>query len=262
MTDTQLKPVEAANLKGLQGIRHGFFTREGGASTGIYAGLNCGIGSNDDTDTVLENRAAVAQHLGATWPQVVTLYQVHSAEAHLVREPIAREALPKADAIATRTKGLAVGVLTADCTPVLFADAHAGVVAAAHAGWRGACGGVLEAAIAAMEQLGAERTRIVAAVGPTINQASYEVGDDFVSAVTQADRASAEFLSQPAEGGAKSHFDLPGYVEDRLSRAGLTSIERQTLCTYEGESRFYSYRRTTHRNEPDYGRQISAIVVT
>ena len=262
MTDSQLKPVEAINLKGLAGIRHGFFTREGGASAGIYAGLNCGIGSSDDTATVLENRAAVASHLNAAWPQIVTLYQIHSAEARVVEEPIAREALPKADAVVTRTKGLAVGVLTADCTPVLFAEPEAGVVAAAHAGWRGAVGGILEAAIEAMEDLGASRARIVAAVGPTINPAAYEVGEDFVASVTQADESTYSFIYQPREIGNKPHFDLPGYVEARLSRAGLSNIERQTLCTYEGESRFYSFRRTTHRKEPDYGRQISAIVVT
>lgn len=253
-------PIEAAGLLELPGIRHGFFTRAGGVSDGLYAGLNCGIGSRDDAARVLENRARVARYLRAADASVVTLYQVHSAVARAVDGAIARDALPKADAVVTRTRGLAIGILTADCTPVLFADAAAGVVGAAHAGWRGAAGGVLEAAIAEMETLGAERSRIVAAIGPTINQASYQVGADFEAALAAADTESLTFFAPG--GGGKAHFDLPGYVAHRLGRTGLKTIERQTLCTYENESLFYSFRRSTHLQQPDYGRQISAIVVT
>lgn len=254
-----IRPIVADNLS-VGSIRHGFFTRDGGLSTGIYAGLNCGVGSRDDTALVLENRARVARALGAKSTDIVTLYQVHSADALAVDGPVDRNALPKADAVVTRTRGLAIGVLTADCTPVLLADSEAGVVGAAHAGWRGAASGVLEAAVAAMEELGAERGRIAAAVGPTISQAAYEVGADFEAELAAADVESAEFFAKGARG--KSHFDLPGYVVHRLRRAGLADIERQTLCTYEHESRLFSYRRATHRQEPDYGRQISAIVVT
>ncbi len=256
----KVSPIEAESLTRLPGIRHGFFTRAGGLSEGIYAGLNCGVGSRDVTERVLENRARVARHLGAAEPHVVTLYQVHSGDALAIDGPVPREALPKADAVVTRTKGLAIGVLTADCTPVLLADAEAGVIGAAHAGWRGAAGGVLEAAIAQMEGLGATRGRIVAAVGPTINQSAYEVGADFEDALAAADANSAAFFVRGAKG--KSQFDLPGYVADRLRRARIASVECRTLCTYENESLFFSFRRSTHRGEPDYGRQISAIVVT
>lgn len=254
------KPIEAANLKGMPGIRHGFFTRAGGVSEGLYAGLNCGVGSRDETARVLENRARVARHLGAASPVVVTLYQVHSATALAVDRPIAQGAQPKADAVVTRTRGLAIGVLTADCTPVLFADNAAGIVGAAHAGWRGAAAGVLEAAIAAMEALGADRRRIATAIGPTINQAAYEVGGDFGAALAAADPASAPYFLPGGQG--KAHFDLPGYVEARLRRSGIEDVERQTLCTYEHDSLLFSFRRATHRGEADYGRQISAIVVT
>ena len=256
-----VSPIEAANLNAVSGIRHGFFTRAGGVSEGLYAGLNCGVGSKDETVQVLENRARVARHLGAASPDVVTLYQVHSATALAVEQAIPRDALPKADAVVTRTRGLAIGVLTADCTPVLFADGQAGVVGAAHAGWRGAAAGVLEAAIAAMEDLGADRAWIAAAIGPTINQAAYEVGADFEAAVAAEDPESLGFFA-PMGPNLKAHFDLPGYVEARLSRAGIKNIERQSLCTYDHESLLFSFRRATHRGEPDYGRQISAIVVT
>ncbi len=260
MSSDIVRPILAGNLAGFSTVRHGFFTRAGGCSTGLYAGLNCGIGSKDDTALVLENRARVARHLGARWADVVTLYQVHSADALVVTGPVARADLPRADAVVTRTPGLAVGVLTADCTPVLLADSVAGVVGAAHAGWRGAAGGVLEAAVAAMEGLGAQRGRIAVAVGPTISQEAYEVGPDFESALAAADVESAAFFKSGPNG--KAHFDLPGYVVHRLRRAGLSDIERQTLCTYGHESRLFSYRRATRRQEADYGRQISAIVVT
>lgn len=258
--NTDLNPMEAPSLSALKGVRHGFFTRTGGVSTGIYTSLNCGIGSKDEPSLALENRSRVARHLGATSNAVTTLYQVHSAQALAVNGVIARDALPKADAVVTATPGLAIGVLTADCTPVLFADPTAGVVAAAHAGWRGAAGGVLEATVREMEALGATRTNIRAAVGPSIGVAAYEVGPDFEAALAAADPHSKAFFSHAY--GDKAHFNLPAYVAGRLARINLTNVEMIAPCTFSNESDFFSYRRSQRRSEPDYGRQISAIVVT
>ncbi|HEX2839864.1 peptidoglycan editing factor PgeF [Hyphomicrobium sp.] len=255
-----LTPLEADSLSILPGIRHGFFTRQGGTSRGLYASLNCGAGSKDDPVAVIENRSRVAQHLGSFGDDVQTIYQVHSADAHVVDQLVPRESLPKADALVTRTRGLVIGVLTADCAPVLFADAEAKVVGAAHAGWRGAIGGVLEATVAAMEGLGAERSRIFAALGPCIGPKSYEVGPEFVAEFEQAEAGNARFFAIP-KGRKTPHFDLPSYVMHRLNQLGLRKTERHAPCTYENESMFYSFRRATHRKEPDYGRQISAIVV-
>lgn len=253
-------PITAANLSSIPGIRHGFFTRAGGVSGGLYAGLNCGIGSGDATALVLENRRRVAGHLGARHGEVVTLYQEHGKTARAVTGPVPRENLPKADAVVTATPGLAIGVLTADCTPVLLADAKAGVIAAAHAGWRGGVAGIVESAIAEMERQGAERSRIAAAIGPCIHQAAYEVGPEFEAEVVALDAGHARFFMKPTA-GAKAHFDLPGFVAHRLAAAGIGSIETVPLCTHANESLFFSFRRTTQRQEPDYGRQISAIVV-
>lgn len=256
-----LAPLTAPSLAAMTGIRHGFFTRQGGVSEGLYAGLNCGLGSNDDPERVLQNRECVAVHLGAAQREVVTLYQIHSATAVSVDGPVNRAHLPKADAVVTSTPGLAVGVLTADCTPVLFADPEAKVVAAAHAGWRGAALGVLAATVQEMERQGARRERIRAAIGPTISQKAYEVGPDFEAAFLSSAFENARFFSRP-EASSRVHFDLPGYVAHDLASLALAFVERVDLCTYENESLFFSFRRTTHRKEPDYGRQISAIVVT
>jgi polyphenol oxidase len=255
--------IEAGCLTDLHeaGIRHGFFTKQGGVSDGMYASLNCGLGSNDDPAKVLENRARVARHLGSPKPHVVTLYQTHSATALVVDKPYPRDAVPKADAVVTRTPGLAIGALAADCNPVLFADPQAKVVAAAHAGWRGALGGILESTITAMESLGAHRTRICAAVGPCINQASYEVGPEFEAEFLKVSADYAAFFHRTSP-DSRPRFDLPGFVMMRLGRVGVGTTERVALCTYENESKFFSFRRTTHRKEPDYGRQISAIMVT
>jgi len=256
-----LKPIEASCLAHLPGIRHGFFTRVGGISGGLYASLNCGPGSSDDAAHVAENRARVARHLGAGDGSPATLYQMHGATALCVEGPVVEQGRPKADAVVTRTPGLAVAVLTADCTPLLLADPEARVVAAAHAGWRGAVAGIVESAIAEMERQGAWRERIRAAIGPTISQAAYEVGPDFEAELLQgcADNESF-FLRNKANG--KARFDLTGFVEARLIAAGLAEIERQSPCTYENESIFFSFRRSQHRKEADYGRQIAAIVVT
>lgn len=255
-----LSPLQADSLSILPGIRHGFFTRQGGISRGLYASLNCGAGSKDDPVAVIENRSRVAQHLGGFADDVQTVYQIHSATAQVVDRLVPRESLSQGDALVTRARGLVLGILTADCAPVLFADAEAGVAGAAHAGWRGALGGVLEATVEAMEGLGADRTRIFAALGPTIGVQSYEVGPEFVAAFKEADAGNARFFTIP-KGRTTPHFDLPSYVMARLGTIGLRHAERQAPCTYENESMFFSFRRTTHRKEPDYGRQISAIVV-
>jgi YfiH family protein len=256
-----LQPIEAPSLSRSARIRHGFFTRAGGVSEGIYAGLNCGPGSADLPGNVAENRARAALHLGGSHPDVATLYQVHSGAAVAIDSPILADARPKADGIVTNTPGLVIGVLTADCAPVLFADPEAGVVGAAHAGWRGAVGGVLEATVAEMEKLGARRNRIIAAIGPAINQVSYEVGPDFEAALLQSCADNKKYLSRrnPNE---RAYFDLPAFVEMRLMKSGVGEVEGRSLCTYQNESLFFSFRRSQHRSEGDYGRQISAIVVS
>jgi YfiH family protein len=256
-----LNPIEARSLASPAGIRHGFFDRRGGVSEGIYASLNCGLGSKDVREHVVENRRRVGAHLGSSRGAVVTVYQVHSATALVIDQPFPAGAVPQADALVTRTRGLVIGALAADCTPVLFADPEAGIVAAAHAGWRGALGGVLEATVAAMQSIGASRQHIRAAIGPCIGPAAYEVGPAFAADFTAADPDNARFFHCPTP-GAREHFDLPGFVNARLERLGLGAVEQATACTYADPDRFFSYRRTTHRKEADYGRQISAIVVT
>ncbi|MDX2203473.1 MAG: peptidoglycan editing factor PgeF [Hyphomicrobiaceae bacterium] len=254
-----LAPLTASNLSPLAGIAHGFFTRQGGVSGGIYGTLNCGPGSDDDPDAVSRNRARVAAHLGASG--LVTAHQIHSATAIVAEAPWTTGARPKADAIVTRTPGLAVGALSADCAPVLLADPQARVVAAAHAGWRGAVGGILEATVAQMVSLGARRENIRAAVGPTIGAAVYEVGPDFQTQVLAVDAAAADCFHEPRP-GARVHFDLPRYVALRLRRAQIMVAEETPPCTYEANRDFFSFRRSQALKEPDYGRQISAIVLT
>jgi YfiH family protein len=253
--------IRAACLSEISGISHGFFTRQGGVSNGLYGSLNCGLGSKDEPASVRENRARVARSLGAEPEQLVTAYQVHSPAAVIVEKPLAPGAIPKADALVTRTPGLVVAALAADCCPVLFADRRANVIAAAHAGWHGALRGVLEATIAAMQSLGAERSRIRAAIGPCINQPAYEVGPELEAEFLRHDGRNGRFFMRPGP-VARPRFDLPRYVEQRLAAAGLDIIERHCLCTYENESLFFSCRRSAHRQESDYGRQISSIVVT
>ena len=242
-------------------IRHAFFTREGGASEGIYATLNGGIGSRDAPDKVRENRARMASALGVEPTHFVTCYQIHSPNVIVATEPWTRENSPRADAIVTRTPGLAIGVSTADCGPILFADGSAGVIGAAHAGWKGALTGVLEATIAAMEKLGAQRSRISSAIGPLIRQPNYEVGPEFVQRfVTEDDQNGRFFVNATRIGYAM--FDLPGYIRSRLERTEIQGVEDLGLCTYADSARFFSYRRTTHRAEPDYGRHVNAIALT
>jgi YfiH family protein len=247
--------LEIITARALQPIRHGFFTRRGGASSGVFEGLNCGTGSTDQSDMVRINRDRAAAAMGVAPDRLVTLHQVHSAEAVSLSAP--PEAPIRADAMVTATPGLALAVLTADCQPVLFADAAAGVVGAAHAGWKGALDGVLEATLAAMETLGAQRGRTVAVIGPTISQAAYEVGPEFMERFLDADSDNARFF---AEGkGDRVRFDLPAYGLHRLRRAGVGEAVWTRHCTYADPSRFFSYRRSLHHREADYGRLISAI---
>ena len=241
-----------------QGIRHGYFTRAGGVSGGIYRGLNIGTGSADDPALVAENRRRVAEWLGVPAPNLLTAHQVHSPDVVIAREPFAGPR-PKADAVVTDRPGIAVGASTADCGPVLFCDAAARVIGAAHAGWKGAFAGVLENTIAAMESLGARRQRIVAVLGPSIGPAHYEVGPEFVARFAAADAANARYFI-PSARPHHAMFDLNLYTLERLHRAGVQA-EKLDRCTYAEEELFYSYRRGTHRGEPDYGRQISAIVL-
>jgi len=248
--------VEVNRAAALAGVAHGFLGRRGGVSEGLHGGLNVGTGSTDTPAALAENRRRATEAVlrGAT---LVTLYQVHSADCVTVRAPIDHALRPHADALVTDRPGLAIGVLTADCAPVLLADAEAGVVGAAHAGWKGALAGVTDTTIVAMEALGARRDRIAAAVGPCIARASYEVDRGFQQRFEQADPANERFFVDGREGHAQ--FDLEAYVAHRLAAAGLTRIETLGLDTYADADRFFSYRRATHRGEPDYGRQISII---
>ena len=240
----------------LPNIRHAFFTREGGVSQGIYASLNAGQGSKDDPAYVAENRQRMAAALEAT--TLVTAFQIHSAKTVVATKPWTRDDAPRADAVVTQTPNLAVGVTVADCGPILFADEKARVIGAAHAGWRGALDGVVEAAVSKMEELGARRERICAAIGPLIRQPSYEVGPEFMARFLDAD-ASLEKFFTPAARNGHSMFDLPGFIASRLEQARIGKVHDLGLDTYADEKRFFSFRRSTHKGEPDYGRMIAAI---
>jgi hypothetical protein len=252
--------IAAPQLGAIGHVRHGFFTRRGGRSAGIYAALNCGYGSDDEAVKVAANRAIVAGRLGVPAERLLTVWQWHSADVAVARAPWDGLHPPKADAMVTDVAGMALGVLTADCTPVLLADRQKRVVGAAHAGWKGALGGVIEATVATMEGLGAARGRIAAVIGPSISQASYEVGPEFHARFVAADESHGRFFAPSARAG-HFRFDLPGLVRARLTSLGLGAVEEVAMCTYADEARFFSYRRTTHRGEPDYGRQISAIAI-
>jgi YfiH family protein len=246
-------------LSGLKGIRHGFFTRQGGVSQGVYESLNMGPGSKDDPAAVAENRRRAAESLGAQPASLATCYQIHSALARVAETPW-DDKRPEGDAVVTRTQGLVCGVLTADCAPVLMADAEAGVVAAVHAGWKGALDGVIASAVAAMEAEGARAGRIVAAIGPCIAQASYEVGPEFLQRFAAHDPGSERFF-KPAQAPDKHLFDLPRFVLWRLEQAGVGDAEWIGRDTCAEEALFFSNRRAFKRGEPDYGRLLSAIVI-
>jgi len=249
-----MKRLEAANLAG---VGHGFFGRDGGVSTGLYESLNCGPGSKDDPAAVTENRRRVANALGAA--DLISLSQIHSPIVHILSEaPAAR---PEGDAMVTATPGLALGILTADCAPVLLADAHAKVIGAAHAGWKGALGGVLEGTVQAMEKLGADKSRIAAAIGPCISQANYEVSWEFRDKFLELGLRNRKFFTVVQGKEGHYRFDLEDYAAHRLTAMGLGSVEKIGVCTYPVENGFFSFRRTTHAGEPDYGRQVSAILL-
>jgi len=250
----------AAEILALSGIRHAFFTRAGGVSDGLYASLNGGIGSRDRTGNVTENRTRMAAALGVEPGRFLTAYQVHSPHVVTAEAPWTAQERPHADAIVTRMRALAIGVTTADCGPILLADPQARVIGAAHAGWRGALAGVIEATVDAMERLDAERGQIRAAIGPMIRQSNYEVGPDLIERFGAEDHASNRFFA-PASRDGHALLDLGGYIAARLARAGVVQIEDLGLCTYADPARFFSYRRTTHRAEADYGRHVNAIAL-
>ena len=243
----------------LKGTRHGFLGRRGGVSSGLVAGLNVGLGSGDDPAAVTENRRLAADAV-ASKATLVTVYQVHSADVVVATAPWPDDERPRADALVTDRPGLVLGIVTADCAPVLFADTEAGVIGAAHAGWKGAIGGVTDAAIDAMEALGAKRERIAAAIGPCIARASYEVDAGFLLRFTESDPANERFFADGKRSG-RHQFDLEAYVAHRLAAAGIKRVATLGIDTYSQTDRYYSFRRATHAHEPDYGRQISLIAL-
>jgi YfiH family protein len=243
-----------------EGLAHAFFTRQGGVSTGVYASLNGGVGSQDDPACVAENRARMAQAIGVAPTHLLVPYQIHSADVLLVREPWAPDARPRCDGLVTDVPGLALGVTGADCGMILFADPQARVVGACHAGWKGAFTGVLEATLSAMEALGARRDQITAVLGPTIGAQSYEVGPEFVARFREGDSDHMRFFASSPREGHKM-FDLPDFIGMRLKKVGVDRFENLGLDTYADPARFFSYRRTTHLGEPDYGRLVSAITL-
>ena len=246
-------------LTAIPGLRHAFFTREGGVSEGIYDSLNGGLGSRDNAANVAENRRRMAEQLGVEPSHFLNVHQIHSPDVIVATGPWESPTRPKADAIVTRIEGLAIGVTTADCGPILFVDPKARVIGAAHAGWKGALTGVLESTIDAMEKLGAERNSVVAAIGPLIRQPSYEVGTEFVERFIDADADNTLFFL-PGERDGHAMFDLPGFIRMRLENAGVLMIDDIGVDTYSDE-RFYSYRRSVHRQEPDYGRHVHSIAL-
>jgi hypothetical protein len=253
--------ITLSALDDAAGVRHAFFTRRGGVSDGIYASLNCGFGSRDEPRRVEENRAIAAARLGVAAEGLVSCHQVHGTAVVMVERPWPRRGNPRADGMVTTASGIALGILAADCAPVLFADPAARVIGAAHGGWRGALAGIMEATVAAMVALGARPEQIRAGVGPCIAQPSYEVGPEFAAAFAAADQASGGFFIDAARPG-HFLFDLPGYIADRLTRLGLAMVARTPHDTAAEAGLFYSYRRACHRGETDYGRGLAAIALS
>ena len=253
-------PFLTAESLQIPGVAHGFFTRVGGVSQGVYASLNGGVGSRDAPEAVTENRARTAAALGAAPERLAVPFQIHSPDAMAISEPWPPSARPRCDALVTATLGLALGVTGADCGMLLFADRRTGVIGAAHAGWKGALTGVVEATVAAMERLGARRADVVVALGPCIAHESYEVGPEFVAAFASAGDDTARYFTRSRREG-RSMFTLNAYIAERAARAGVGRFEDLRLDTYADERRFFSYRRATHRKEPDYGRLMSVIVL-
>ena len=257
MSAVEYLTLDALNLPG---VRHAFFTRRGGSSIGVYESLNGGVGSRDAPSAVAENRARMARHFHVAPDRLAIPFQIHSSDALVIDAPFTSENRPRCDALVTTTPDLALGVTGADCGVVLFLDPEAGVIGAAHAGWKGALGGVIEATVAAMERCGAKRRAIRAALGPSIAQKSYEVGPEFLARFVADDPASLGFFIAGARPD-RHLFDLQGYIGERARRAGVGAFENLGLDTYADEKRFYSYRRATHRQEPDYGRLVAAIAL-
>lgn len=250
-----------SNILTSPGVSHAFFTRDGGVSTGVYASLNCGAGSDDNPDAVVENKRRAANRMKVADDRLWTLYQVHSANVITIDGGVPSGGSgPAADGMATREPGIALGILTADCAPVLFSDPENGVIGAAHAGWKGALSGVMENTVTAMENLGADRTRIRAAIGPCIAQASYQVGEEFPSPFLAANPSASAFFAPDSDPG-KHRFDLRGFIASRLEQTGIADTEALPNDTYAEEEAFFSYRRTCHRGEGDYGRGLSAIAL-
>ena len=254
-----LPTIEAPALTKAKGAQHAFFTREGGVSGGLYQSLNCGFGSDDNPADVAENRSRVCGALDVPAKALVTPYQVHGTNVVVVEQPWSHDAAPKADGLATCVPGIALGILTADCAPVLFADRDAGVIGACHAGWRGALDGIIDATLTAMDGLGAQRSQICAAIGPCIAQISYQVGPEFRDQFLTADDGNDNFFDSDDEG--RYRFDLPGFVGERLNRAGIADASWVGLDTCTEDQRLFSYRRSTHKGEADFGRGLSAIVL-
>lgn len=250
--------VEAQELSKLPGLRHGFFGRQGGVSTGIYSSLNCGLGSDDDRNAILANRAHIAMTLGLPTNQLLNVHQYHSPEVLTITEPWDVNTTPKADGMVTNVNNIGLGILTADCAPVLYADEQAGVIGASHAGWRGALYGVTDNIISSMEKLGAKRAAITAVIGPTISKNAYEIGPEFIKKFLEVDANNQQFFT-PSTSQDHFMFDLPGYLVQRLKRAKIGIVTNLNICTYKDAEHFFSYRRTTHAREKDYGRQLSAI---
>jgi YfiH family protein len=251
--------LESPLLSAVPGLRHAFFSRHGGVSDGVYAALNGGIGSNDDPANVGENRRRMAEQIGVTPERLLTAYQVHSPEVVVTSAPWDMASRPRADAIVTRTEGLAIGITAADCGPILLVDPNARVIGAAHAGWKGALTGIVESTVEAMEKIGADRSNLVAAIGPLIRQHSYEVGSEFVERFIETDAESTVFFLPAAREG-HAMFDLAGFIRRRLENAGVLVIDDIGIDTYSDE-RFFSYRRSVHRKEADYGRHVHAIAL-
>lgn len=251
--------IEAAALTGLDGIRHGFFSRKGGVSKGVYTSLNCGFGSSDSADSVAENRRRATIALDSAADDLTTIYQIHGTNVVTVDKSWHYDDAPKADGMVTNRGGIVLGILTADCAPVLFADAQAGVIGACHAGWRGALDGIVEATVAAMEQLGASRAAIRAAIGPTIAQDSYQVGPEFRDRFIDQTAANDRFFGPDDED--RHRFDLPGYVGNRLEASGIGVVESVGRDTCADSDTLFSYRRSTLNGEPDFGRALSAIAL-
>ena len=252
--------IEAQELRN-SGIAHGFFGRQGGHSRGIFASLNCGLGSGDDRATVVRNREAVAKALGGRESQIATTHQVHSAEAIVVTKAWPHDERPKVDGMVTNVPGVILGTLTADCGPVLFSDHRAGVIGCAHAGWKGALTGITDATVLNMEKLGAKRKNIVAVLGPTISKSAYEVGPEFILRFVEASAGNRIYFTDSVRKGHHM-FDLPAYLIDRMKAFGIGTVIDCGLCTYTRAQEYFSYRRATHLHERDYGRQIAAITLT